>query len=235
MRNKSKDVDCDDKYKDKSLRFYDYDNHYDLIFADEFVLPNNEYTVITDIMVDLKDADKEKEIHIYINSQGGCTNNLCMVLQQLLEFEHRVTICAGSALSSGFLLFCCGHEKYVSVFSELMYHAISTDIENGKPSELIIMSRHYGKIMEYYNNILCMNEILTKEEIEMGETSEVWLTGKDLINRNVAKDYSKFKKKNILSKVDVFVKNEMLYKKENDIYVEYKSTGNITSYKNLIE
>ena len=236
MKNKEETIDLSgDKYKDKSLRFSDFGNYYELIFTDEFVMPDKEYTVATDIMLDLKEADKEKEIHIYVNSHGGWMPNLSMMMQQLLEFKHRVTISAGSSLSAGFLLFCCGHERYVSSFSELMYHSISTDAENCKGFEISRLGTHYREITNYYNEVLNMKDILSKEEMEMGETTEVWFSGADLIKRGVALNYLEFKNRSLPEKEEFFVKNGRYFKMENDSFIEYKKTEIKLTHSELVK
>lgn len=55
-RRKKNDASVD-KYKDESIRFEDKENHYELIFTDEFNIPSSgmmfdskSYTLITDIV-----------------------------------------------------------------------------------------------------------------------------------------------------------------------------------------
>ena len=62
-----------DKYENKAIRFYDKGTHCELIFTDDFNLPSSGQmhdgieanTLITDIVTDLRRANKDKEIHIF--------------------------------------------------------------------------------------------------------------------------------------------------------------------------
>ena len=118
-----------DEYFNQPVLFKDCDTHYELIYTGEFEDVGRESIEITKLMQDLKDGDKEKELHIFISSIGGSVENLSLLLQQVLQYQHRVTICCGSALSAGFILWACGNERYVSPYSELMYHTIYSGYE----------------------------------------------------------------------------------------------------------
>lgn len=215
------------KYDNKAIRFIDCNTHYELIFMDEFTTPSKFNTIITDILLDLKQADKNKELHIFINSYGGAITTLTALLQQIKEFEYIVTIAMGDADSAGFLLWSMGNERYCSTFSALMHHNISISNIEGKASEVA----SYGSYISDHYNILIettgIDKILTKEELERGKHTEIWLLGKDLIKRGAAKDYVEYKnrisipvsvvadfgniilKKNIITnKFEVFIKGK---------------------------
>ena len=116
-----------DKYKDRDIRFIDKDDHYELIFTDEFNTPtsgtyNNDKpeTLITDVITDMRAADKTKELHIFVGSFGGLVVGLNMLLQQVFEFEFRVGINLGTACSCGFMLLASCNEIYTAEFSQWM-------------------------------------------------------------------------------------------------------------------
>jgi len=224
----------DDKYKDKPLRFKDCDTHYELIFVDEFEYPNKEYTVAADILIDLKDADKSKELHIYINSMGGFVCNLSMLLQQVLEFKYVVTIASGTCMSCGFLLFCCGHERYVSPFSALLYHGIS-GMSWGKGVEISAYGKHLEEALALYVKVLGVDKLLTKQELTKGETTELWFLGQEFIKREIAKDYASFKDRTIPSKTEFITRNGRYFKLEKDKFVEYKKIDKVMlTYQEII-
>ena len=135
----------DDGYFNQPVMFRDCDDHYELIYTGEFEDVGKDSIAVTKLIQDLKDGDKDMELHILINSIGGSVDNLSFVLQQVLEYRHRVTICCGSALSAGFILWACGHERYVSPYSELMYHTIYSGYE-GKGTELTSYGNHVERL-----------------------------------------------------------------------------------------
>ena len=222
----------DDKYKDKPLKFRDCGDHYELVFADLFMHPDKDYTVATEIMIDLKDADKNKEIHVYINSDGGCCSNLSMIVQQLLEFHHCVTIVIGNAISAGFVLFCCGKERYVSAYSELMFHGITAFAFN-KASEISAIGKHVEGLERTLFDAVDIRDILIDAEIEKGKTTEIWFLGEEMIKRGVAKDFSKFKERAMPTKEEFLSKNNRYFHFEDNIFVEYKKTDKKFSYTEL--
>lgn len=221
--NKNINVNIIDKYAGKPLKFFDKQTHYEMFFIDDFNFPDKDYTVLSDILVDLKNADKSKELHIWINSCGGYVINLISLLQVVLEFKHVVTICNGYAMSCGFYLWCCGKERYVSKFSALLYHALSTGIY-GKGLEI----KSKGDFTINHNNILLKttgaNNFLTKEEVILGETTEVWFLGDEFINRGVAQDYSLYRNRNIPTNINVLKIVDDIYMEENNEYIKFEKS-----------
>ena len=236
----------DDKYRDKALRFIDKDDHYELIFMDDFNIPTSgsfydekPETLISDIILDLKEADKNKELHIFVGSLGGYVYCLNMILQQILQFKHKVGINTGYACSCGFMLLSYCEEIYTSPFSSFMYHEMG-GLSFGKVTEMknkVDYDRNWWKLLLEQSRV---NTILTPEELKLGETSEVWLTGKDLIDRGVAIDYSFYLKRNVPSpsKDEFFVVGNDVYRKEGDMFRRYtkdnQSKRKLLSYVEMV-
>lgn len=185
----------DDKYNNKAIRFIDKSDHYELIFNDFFDTPTDgvygdrPYTIITDVILDMKEADKTKELHIFVGSYGGSVHCLNMLIQQITRFKYVVGINLGYACSCGFMLLAYCNEIYTTEYATFLYHSMSS-LMYGKVSE----NKNSITFQEKWWNILLDNsnvkKILTQEELKLGETSEVWLTGKDLIERHIANDYN---------------------------------------------
>lgn len=223
-----------DKYSNKAIRFLDKNTHYELIFTDEFPSSGRFNSVITDILIDLKEAVKTKELHIFINSIGGVLTTLTALMQQIREFEYIVTVVMGEADSAGFMLWALGDEKYCSKYSQLMYHSASTLME-GKLSELANYSEHMMDSMQIIAEELHIEDLLTKEEIEKGEHTEVWISGKELINRGKAKDYSEYVNREILKGVLVIDMDNMLLKQNPnthkfEVYLKEDEAKDFTYY-----
>ena len=224
-----------DKYNDKPVRFYDKGDHYALYFTDDFELQNKDCTILTDIMIDLQEANKDKELHIFINSYGGYSMTLSMLLSSVMLFKYRVTICTGIAASCGILLWCTGHERYVSPYSELMLHEVSS-LAYGKGSEITRYGYQMSKLSKKLYNTVNVRDIFTEEELKLSETSEVWFIGSDLISRNKAKDISEYSKRVIPSKKEVFVVGDTLYEESNGKYTIYTKSKKelILGYSELV-
>ena len=186
----------EDEYFNQPVLFRDCDDHYELIYTGEFEDVGKDSVAVTKLIQDLKDGDKDTELHIFINSIGGSVDNLSFVLQQVLEYRHRVTVCCGSALSAGFILWACGHERYVSPYSELMYHTIYSGYE-GKGVELSSYGNHVERLTAELMEAVDMKSIISAEDMEKGKSTEVWYLGKDFIESGKAKDYSEYASRKI--------------------------------------
>lgn len=246
----NKSTVTDDKYKDQNVRFYDKDDHYELIFCDDFIVPSSgkwypgdkAETSLVDIITDLRNADKAKELHIFIGSFGGYVVCLNMMLQNILEFEYRVGINMGMADSCGFMLLCVCNEIYTSPWCQFMYHSMS-GIAWGKVQEQKNTVVYNEKWWNLLVNHSFVREILTEEELKLGETSEVYFTGQDLIDRNAVMPYSLYKKRAIPSKTDgeFFIVKGDVYRKVNGFYKKYsedkpcvKNKQNTFTHRDLI-
>lgn len=237
-----------DKYENKAIRFIDKGTHYELLFTDDFNLPSSGgdgmpmNTLMTDIISDLKAADKSKEIHIFVSSFGGYVNCLNMLLQQITQFKHRVGINLGTACSCGFMLLAYCEELYTSAYSMFMYHEMFT-VSIGKVEEL----RNKNEFEKNWWSMLVDNsyiiEILTPEEIEQGKLTEVWITGKELIERGVANDYNEYNARMMPVELTGFYEvNGKIFRREGGKYVQYskdkpckKNNQNEHSYGHLLD
>ncbi|MBQ7395637.1 MAG: ATP-dependent Clp protease proteolytic subunit [Lentisphaeria bacterium] len=193
------------KYDFQAIRWLDKIDHYELIFTDDFVTPtsgsgrpgkiplsfSHGNSILTDVITDMREGNKSKEVHVFVGSFGGEVAALNMILQQLITYEHRVGINLGTACSCGWMLLFACQERYVSPFSQAMYHDISSYC-GGKHAELQLSAEFMGRWQDELLKITDTANVLTEKELELGRTTEVWLTGKDLIDRGAAKDYSKY-------------------------------------------
>ena len=193
-------IHAHNKYDNRPIRWLDKDNRYELIFTDDFVTPSSGFwdgpigggnSQLTDIILDMRAGDKTKEVHVFVGSFGGEVAALNMILQQLLTYEYRVGINLGTACSCGWMLLFACQERYVSPFSQAMYHDIS-HIAFGKHNEIQRSAEHCNKWQQELLKNTDAAKVLTDREIELGKTSEVWFTGAELIERGAARDYSEY-------------------------------------------
>lgn len=210
----------DDNYFKEPVCFKDCESHYELIYTGEFESIGRNSTEMTNLLRDLKDGDKDKELHILISSIGGDVENLILILQQVLQYNHRVTVCCGAALSAGFMLWATGHEKYVSPYSELMYHTIFSGYA-GKGVELTAYGNHIERLTSKIMEAVNMSDLISEDDMQKGKSTEVWYTGEDFINSGKAKDYSEYVKREIpLGAVVILAGNRFFAKSSINGYVE---------------
>ena len=74
----------DDNYFKEPVSFKDCDDHYELIYTGEFESIGRNSTEMINLLRDLKEGNKDKELHILISSIGGDVENLILILQQVL-------------------------------------------------------------------------------------------------------------------------------------------------------
>ena len=201
-------------YDGATIRWHQYPDHYELIFTDDFIAPTsrggmmmetagynappmrlpgcgNSDGLLTDVIIDMKASDRSKPVYVYVSSYGGEVTALSMILQQLLTFPTRIGINLGTACSCGWMLLFACQERYVSPFSQAMYHDIAL-MTGGKHTELRHNADFMGKLQKELLKVTDTTKILTERELELGRTSEVWFTGRELIERGAAKDYMDF-------------------------------------------
>ena len=168
------------KYDNENIRFLDKGSHYELIFTDDFVAPGGNLShsvfpssmplhlgsssVLTDIVMDMREGDKDKELHIFVGSFGGEVAALNMIMQQVLTYNYRVGINLGTACSCGWMLLFACHERYVSPFSQAMYHDISS-IYGGKHTELQRNAEFMGRWQKELLKITDTAKVLTEKEL----------------------------------------------------------------------
>lgn len=236
-----------DKYANKAIRFVDKGAYYELIFTDDFNMPSSgggtmpPDTLVTDIITDLRNANKDKELHIFVGSYGGYVSCLNMLLQQVKGFKYRVGVNLGTACSCGFMLLANCDELYTSPFSEFMYHCM-WGVSVGKVTEIKNKNQFDAKWWKMLVENSFIKDILTPDELKLGETSEVWLSGQDLIDRGVAMDYEQYATRPIPTYIpNVFAINDDLYRKEGDYYVKYvkekpfkKNQNNKFTYEDIL-
>ena len=196
---------ANNKYDNRPIRWLDKKDHYELIFTDDFITPSSGFwdgpmdngnSQLTDIVLDMRAGDKSKEVHVFVGSFGGEVAALNMILQQLLTYEYRVGINLGTACSCGWMLLFACQERYVSPFSQAMYHDIS-HVAFGKHNEIQRSAEHCSKWQQQLLKATDAAKILTEKEVELGKTTEVWFTGAELIERGAAKDYSEYLNRSI--------------------------------------
>lgn len=201
------------KYDGKPIKFIDKKDHYELIFVSSFNPSDEQFPIYNDLLIDLKEADKTKEIHIWINSQGGSVSTLMLLTQLIEQFEYIVTIGTGEIDSCGFMLWAIGDERYLHPKSFCMYHSMSSG-NHGKTEQLKNFGIFIERYQQFFAEDLIKKTILTQEEFKQGKFTQIWLLGMDLIERGAAINYSEYKNRQSMMKIEGFKMDESFYVKD---------------------
>ena len=228
-------LDGELKYLQSPICFKDCDDHYELIYTGEFESVGKDSIAVMQVMQDLMNGDKDVELHILINSIGGDVENLSMVLQQVLQYNHRVTVCCGAAMSAGFLLWACGHEKYVSPYGELMYHTVYSGYE-GKGIELSAYGKHIETLTQKLIDAVDISSLISKEDMEKGKNTEVWYIGEDFIKSGKALDYSEYANRRHPELAIFTVAGDSIFAKVGEKYIKLElDLSKEYTYQQIVE
>lgn len=224
--------------KDAAIKFFEKPDHYELWFMDEFKAPGtnsseNSNIEICNVAMDLMHADPSKELHIFIWSFGGVVSTLSTLLQLIKRFRRTIAINLGSASSCGWSLFFACDERYAAAHSEFVYHEISCWLDY-KLQEISSFVNYYQR-----RQSLMLNEdvvkYLTEEELQQGKTTEVYITGDEMIKRGGCKEFSLYDKRIFPTTTSIFSFDDKLFKWENGMMQEYRPAGEPVKDKDLIK
>ena len=236
--------DLMEKYANKALKFYKKDDHYELVFMDDFITPSSgsyengkEYTLISEVVTDMHHADHHLELHVIINSYGGELGALAMLIESIREFEYTVAVCTGYACSAGFMLFSACDELYASPIASFVYHEPSS-FTFGKLNEIRSQTDHTEELFKILMRRTSIQDILTEDELVSGKTTEVWLTGQELIDRGVVNDIVEYttRKTPAPIKGNAYMVGKYVYvKKDGDhAYTRYSNSGKKYDYADIL-
>ena len=136
------------------------------------------------------DTPKDTLLHLYINSNGGDLYQAMALIDIMRLSEKPIrTIGFGSVISAAFLIFACGTkgERFLSKNSTLMCHQFSDSYE-GKFHDLISHAKSSevtnGKMLEILRSATGLSEktISTK----LLKPSDVWLTPEEAMKLGIA-------------------------------------------------
>ena len=78
----------------------------------------------------LRDMDKDKPIHLYINSSGGSVHDALFLTDYLKSCETPIyTVGMGCCESAAFNILCCGHHRVCYENTLLMIHSVHVQFE----------------------------------------------------------------------------------------------------------
>lgn len=132
--------------------------------------------------------DRRQPINIYINSYGGEVYEglaLISLIKNMQEKGYIInTYSESKSMSMGFVIFCVGTNRYMSRYSTLMYHSVSS-MTYGKVQDMIVDLDETIRLDELIKFI-----ILEHTDIDIEILDEVTRCKKDwYINSNEALEY----------------------------------------------
>ena len=132
--------------------------------------------------------DRRQPINIYINSYGGEVYEglaLISLIKNMQEKGYIInTYSESKSMSMGFVIFCVGTNRYMSRYSTLMYHSVSS-MTYGKVQDMIVDLDETIRLDELIKSI-----ILEHTDIDIEILDEITRCKKDwYINSNEALKY----------------------------------------------
>lgn len=210
-----------EKYDGKPIKFIERPDHYELIFSQDFKTEESDLSIHADLINDIKEADKEKEIHVWINSNGGDTSVMMLIISLIRDFDHVVTIGLGAVCSAGFVLWSLGKERYLDENTTCVYHSI-TYFCGSRPTDVEDASSYLKKFQE--SSDLFVSDVLTEEEMKIGKMRDVYLMGYELIERGAAIPYGHYKDRESFVPVVACRFSEDIYVNVNGLYHQVEIT-----------
>lgn len=142
--------------------------------------------------------NKTEDIHIYINSFGGCVYtgmgfyNFLRTLQSVKIKTYNV----GCAMSAGSLIFMAGDERFMYEDTVFMFHSVSSGAEGKVHLDLVdeaeeckrihkqlcdIYAKHTNKSSKQWNNLIKYKDIYYRKEdaLKIGIVDKIILDNDD--------------------------------------------------------
>ena len=136
-------------------------------------------------------SDEEKELTIYVNSEGGSVNDAFALIDMMRHSKHTInTVGLGSVMSSAFLIFAAGTRgyRYISKNASILSHQFSDELSQTKHHDIKSFSKECDNTNERMVNLLktCtdLNGSIIKRKLL--PATDVWLTAEELLELGIA-------------------------------------------------
>lgn len=136
-------------------------------------------------------SDDEKELTLYINSNGGLLNDAFALIDMMRHSKHTIkTVGLGNVMSSAFLIFAAGTQghRYIAKNASILSHQYSEELSETKHHDI----RSFAKECEYTNNRMvnllkeCSDLSASEIKRKLLPASDVWLTAEELVELGIA-------------------------------------------------
>lgn len=129
--------------------------------------------------------DKEKEIDIYLNSQGGEIQSGLLICDLIMECMTPVNIyCTGLAASMGAVILACGQKgrRFILPHSKTMIHEpLLSGSLHQSASSIQNMTKSLMQTKELVNSILAQQTGKTMDEINRATTYDHYLDAEETV------------------------------------------------------
>lgn len=135
-------------------------------------------------------SDYYDTVVVYINSQGGQMAVLTELASAIRKYNTVITVGTGVVASAAFMLWVLGDVRVVQDYTVFMAHRESYGME-GKTA-------HHVQLANFNNDLFSkmageyFEGLLTEEEMEKIEHSEVFLSSEEIIARDCAITWNQF-------------------------------------------
>ena len=153
-----------------------------IIFLGEEVTDVSASIVVAQLLF-LEAEDPDKDIHLYINSQGGSVTAGMAIYDTMHYVKCDVsTICIGMAASMGAFLLAGGTKgkRLVLPNAEIMIHQPSGGSQ-GQATEIEIAAKHILKTKDKLNRILAENTGKDLEVVAADTERDNWMSAKEAL------------------------------------------------------
>ena len=129
---------------------------------------------------------RKKIIFLHINSGGGCVYAGLSGLNLIKNYPCKIkTIADGFVASAATLLFLAGSRRYITKFSHVLIHQLSTCFY-GKFDELKDEVKNSSGLMEYFKTIYSETTNLSSKKIDEYLGKELCLTSSECLKYGIA-------------------------------------------------
>ena len=161
----------------------------DIPIVNEYSLYLSEFSEkmpeFASILNELRNANPDDIIKIFINSPGGCVSEGKAIINTLQSIGANIqTELIAHAYSMGALLFCIGDRRVIYENSSIMFHNYSAGI-SGKGHEIEQRVIHLSENLESFFKSILIG--LTDEEIDsLIDGKDFWFSAKEMCQRGIA-------------------------------------------------
>lgn len=153
-----------------------------IIFLSGEITTELANTVIAQLLF-LEGKDSEKDISLYINSQGGIVDGGLAILDTINYIKCNVsTICVGLSASMSAVLLACGEKgkRYALPNARIMIHQPLGGAQ-GQASDVKIQAEEILKMKDKLNRILAEKTNKSIEQIESDTNRDYYLSAQEAL------------------------------------------------------
>ena len=135
----------------------------------------------------LDTLDKDKDIHLYINSPGGVITSGMAIFDTMNYVAADVsTICIGQAASMGAFLLGAGAKgkRYILPNAEVMIHQPSGGA-SGQATDIAITAKHILRMRTHLNKLMSEHTGQTLENIERDTERDHYMTAQEALDYGI--------------------------------------------------